>query len=811
MRSLVKMLLLATAVLFSGCDDERETGESSSEAYLPVVGPQGTDNGVVLACTGPLVGTPAVLCVDTANATAGAGTATNPYKTIASAITAGKAGDTIQIAQGTYFENPVIGAFNSGNSKRMNFHGGFQTGSSFGTRNAATYRTIIDGGLTNPGLRLFINAGVNNMTVDGLSITRGKGIGTNWQNGYGNGGGIYVQWFGTGTLTISHVDLYANQSNTIAANSQMGGGIWVTTQSTGPVRLEDSNIYNNKAGKGAGVGWSGRGTILRNRIEDNLGQGDHGGGMYLVMNSGVVDLNLVKNNATGVLAGYGWGGGALVLGTASLKGNVWTENFAPLIGSGLFIDEGAVVSVTNDLFFKNDCTNDARSGAAIYVDGAGSSGPGSTATLTNVTVADHICPNMGTTGAAVFLERQSSVTIKNSVFWDNTKDTKGSAGTTVSATYSTITGVTGTGNLTSNPQFVNSSVNDYHLKSTAGHFTTGGWVTDATTSLAIDAGDPASSYANEPAPNGSRVNMGFEGDTAEASKSATLDYEDCPGQPYSVALNSSQNITGNAGTSTDDQTACGTTSGDRVYKLNLAATGGILSLNVTGATFAVRTTCESSSGEVCGTSTQFEATASTYYVVVEGAGSFSLTVDYDASVCGDGFLASNEECEAPTEYCVEPGQPNECTSTAPDPVADSCPGKSYSVPTGITNLNSESEEFTTVNYTDDYIASCATEPDGRDYVLNLTPEATGTLTVRVGFTDAYCDDNADDEFCWDVVLSARATCSDDESEVACVNDNFAGEEMVLSVTEDVPLTVMIDGFNAGWYSYGPFDVQLELN
>ena len=47
------------------------------------------------------------------------------------------------------------------------------------------------------------------------------------------------------------------------------------------------------------------------------------------------------------------------------------------------------------------------------------------------------------------------------------------------------------------------------------------WVTDDVTSPCIDAGDPASDYANEPAPNGGRINLGCYGNTAEASKSGT--------------------------------------------------------------------------------------------------------------------------------------------------------------------------------------------------------------------------------------------------------------------------------------------------
>ncbi len=47
---------------------------------------------------------------------------------------------------------------------------------------------------------------------------------------------------------------------------------------------------------------------------------------------------------------------------------------------------------------------------------------------------------------------------------------------------------------------------DFHLQST---------------SPAIDAGDPASPFANEPAPNGGRVNLGYDGNTAAAATSKT--------------------------------------------------------------------------------------------------------------------------------------------------------------------------------------------------------------------------------------------------------------------------------------------------
>jgi hypothetical protein len=66
----------------------------------------------------------------------------------------------------------------------------------------------------------------------------------------------------------------------------------------------------------------------------------------------------------------------------------------------------------------------------------------------------------------------------------------------------------GTGNVVIAPQFVNTQNNDYRLQST---------------SPCIDAGDPLSSYENEPIPNGSRINMGAYGNTSEAATSESVD------------------------------------------------------------------------------------------------------------------------------------------------------------------------------------------------------------------------------------------------------------------------------------------------
>jgi parallel beta-helix repeat protein len=79
----------------------------------------------------------------------------------------------------------------------------------------------------------------------------------------------------------------------------------------------------------------------------------------------------------------------------------------------------------------------------------------------------------------------------------------------------------GEGNIDQDPRFANPSADDYHLKSQAGRWDPAGqtWVLDDVTSPCLDAGDPALDPADEPEPNGGRIDMGAYGGTDQASKS----------------------------------------------------------------------------------------------------------------------------------------------------------------------------------------------------------------------------------------------------------------------------------------------------
>jgi hypothetical protein len=124
-----------------------------------------------------------------------------------------------------------------------------------------------------------------------------------------------------------------------------------------------------------------------------------------------------------------------------------------------------------------------------------------------------------------------SVTLKNCLVTGNSEFGVSSyRGATVSlsycdvynedaANYDGMDDQTGTnGNISVDPLLVGPYC---RLSSSAGLWddATSAWVTVDQTSPCIDAGDPASPFDQEPAPNGGRINMGWDGNTAHTSKS----------------------------------------------------------------------------------------------------------------------------------------------------------------------------------------------------------------------------------------------------------------------------------------------------
>lgn len=471
------------------------------------VGAYPVDESGCGASTGPGVDEPgavcdgqAVLCVDDDAAAGGDGTAGAPFRSIQDAVEAAPEGATIQVAEGSYDENVGV------ERKALRIHGGFAP--DFAVRNARERATCVLGGRRD-SVFVLIDAGAS--VIDGFHIRGGSA--SSADPNYPSGAGIYANG---GSPLIAHNVIEENATGG-DWDRATGGGIQAFNASSTIVR---NVVRNNSAGRGGGISVGGDSVVLeRNTVVDNHGLGDHGGGLYL---AGEITMtkNLVAGNEIGVDAGYGWGGGMIVHGTATratIEGNVFTDNVAPLVGGAVFIDEAATATMQNDLVVGNHCVGETGkpAGAGVHVDGT-SAALGSNVSIVNATIADNTSEH-STEGLAISVQAGSRVELKNSIVWqDGGGALSVDASSILTASYTLSDDeLPGVGNVSADPAFVNGA---YLLKSTAGHYD-GGWVADDITSPAIDAGDPADDFLAEPAPNGARINLGAFGNTPRASKS----------------------------------------------------------------------------------------------------------------------------------------------------------------------------------------------------------------------------------------------------------------------------------------------------
>ncbi len=461
--------------------------------------------------------------VDDSNSGPEDGTIEHPYNTIMKAVNAANHSSavTIAVAAGTYTENVLI------DEHVVVLQGGYSSDFSF--RAPSTNITAIQGD-GNDAVVTLNTAGAS--TIDGFTITGGTGNPEYLPDFYA-GGGIFVTG---GAPVISNNIIENNDTSHSSATSSAeraagsesdGGGVCSYYANT---QIVNNIIRNNTAGYGAGIKVNdGNVVIDGNTISSNVGISDHGGGIHASGPSLEITNNVIENNSIGEALGYGQGGGVIVYGdgtTATLSGNIVRGNTAPSFGAGEFVDDGATATLTNELIYNNTLTADDGLGAGIYVDGWYDDDPDnctvSHTIIKNVTVADNTCgPYSLACGLAVDICAQA--TVSNSIFRGHQDlDFHVHSSSILLITYTSSQQIySGTGNIATDPLFAYAGTGDYHLKSRGGRwdFSSSSWVTDTAHSPAIDSGKPASTYSNEPQPNGGRVNMGAYGNTNRASKS----------------------------------------------------------------------------------------------------------------------------------------------------------------------------------------------------------------------------------------------------------------------------------------------------
>jgi hypothetical protein len=395
------------------------------------------------------------------------------FPTIQKAIDAATHFDLIIVLQGVYYEN-------------LNFKGKLLTVRS-GDPNqpALVATTIIDGGGKGPVVR-FVNGENANAVLSGFTIRNGLGIPIGEHIG---GGGVLCS---DSAPTISYNVITGNSAS--ANDYAGGGGIMCVASSTSlSPTIAGNTISNNETS-----GLNPRG----------------GGGIFTYGCSPTISNNRLTGNQTLIVGGgiYCNGGSPVISGNV-LTGNIATA-FGGLGGAGIALSATAGAVVSNCLIYGN--TGGNLGGGILCSSGnaainnctiAGNTGPGIHLSGANVTLdGDIIVSQVDPAGFGISAANSSPV-IKCCDVWGN-----------AGGNYQGLTVATGTRrNISVNPLF--SGVGDYRLQSKTGRWYHGGWVSDPATSPCIDGGGAFLPYANELAPNGGCINMGWDGNTAQASKS----------------------------------------------------------------------------------------------------------------------------------------------------------------------------------------------------------------------------------------------------------------------------------------------------
>jgi hypothetical protein len=384
---------------------------------------------------------------------------------------------TIQAAVDACIDGDVV-VVSPGNYPDFRFNGKAIIVRSTNPLNAATVNaTVLDGSLhLTENLVAFVNGEGRHSILDGFRITNGE-IGVVCDGASPIIRNCVIE--GTDALGVAvrtaGAPLFLNNR---IQDTGLTGGIICSGTSTPVIRgnrvidargidcgancrpiIEDNLIANNTGVIPSGIRCYG-GVIRRNEIRNNAG---FNGGIACYGNTTVCYNLIVGNTANDA------GGGIWCSGDAKLFSNTICDNTSPTS------EGGNICVATGSPIIKNNIIAYAHAGGGIV--------------------------NLGT----------GTPKVTYCSFYSN-----------VGANYSGQMTV-GPGIVIANPRLNRASagVGDYRLKSKYGRWTDSGWVLDTVQSSCIDKGDPASAYAAEPAPNGGRINLGYDGNTVRASKSAS--------------------------------------------------------------------------------------------------------------------------------------------------------------------------------------------------------------------------------------------------------------------------------------------------
>ncbi|MBN2589978.1 MAG: hypothetical protein JXA96_08945 [Sedimentisphaerales bacterium] len=397
----------------------------------------------------------------------------------------------IRVAQGVY--KPDQGAGLSSDDRTASFllknyitikggYGGCDA-SDPNERNVNKYETILSGDIGIPDVtsdnsyHVITGNLACEASVEGFTITQGNADGNDT---FGFGGGAFIDG-----KNNTFVDC------TFLSNSALGGG-GLQAQTDKTLQVINCAFYENHADNGAGFRcWNNCDAILTDCVFENNTATMRGGGINISAN-----CNMTLNNCR------------------------FSNNYSEFQGGGLFEWTDCEVILNNCLFDQNYANN---CGAGVYISRQ------CFLKGTNITFANNSATRGSTMACCSGTGLQNDIHIINSIIWDKGEQIWNQDGSTIDIMYSDVQGGwPGETNIQDDPLFADPNNNDYHLKSSEGHWDTNSnsWVQDDVNSPCIDTGDPNSDWSEELWPHGGRINMGAYGGTSQASMSLS-DIGDC--------------------------------------------------------------------------------------------------------------------------------------------------------------------------------------------------------------------------------------------------------------------------------------------
>ncbi len=390
--------------------------------------------------------------------------------------------------------------------------------------------TILDcqGNETTPRRAFWIHEGETGGTViAGLTVINGYGYPEGGES-TSSGGVMYLR---NGPVLFSQC--------TFDSNYAARGGV-VFSEFSGTGEFDDCTFTDNNAINGGVMNSPGAGISFRRcRMQGNTAS-ENGGVIYCHFAGGMVTLEncLVKENSSGINGGAVYIENALI----TLTRNEFRENLTSEYGGAVFaasLGTSTDCVIKNNLFEKNGCdTLMYPYGAGLYIHTGSDNvvdiinntfvqnAPGGLAcrgTLQARNITNNIVCN--NTGGGIYCETAPLYLDYNCVH-ENFEiivipEGEGDDEEPPLRNY-TGAATPGPHDLDMDPLFVDAENGDYHILSKGGYWDPlhQGWRDDLVTenSPCLDAGDPATDASGETPYNGSRINIGAYGGTAQASK-----------------------------------------------------------------------------------------------------------------------------------------------------------------------------------------------------------------------------------------------------------------------------------------------------